>query len=180
MNNKQRAKLDSYNRVADFNVKYATDLATVTEYAAEKTAFDAALAIINNAAAAQVVKSGTGNDAITAAKSTMAKTTIKYATRAAVKAKQAGNLILANQLDEPETYIFFAPKTLAVERATNLRNALNDNLATLTNITAANITEIDTAIAAYDDIKDNPVETIQTKKSSGTDRLPNLKLQMKP
>ena len=172
MNNRQRSKLDSYNRVADFNNKYATEIATIPEYAAEKTAFDTAHALINEAGTVQAAKIGIANNAIQQAKSIMAKTVVKYATRGAVKAKQTGNLALANLLDEPETFIFFTNKTLAVERANSLRDALNENLTTLTNITAANITEIDTAITAYDEIKDDPVEGIQSKKASGTDRLP--------
>ncbi|MBI5217540.1 MAG: hypothetical protein HY958_01245, partial [Bacteroidia bacterium] len=68
--------------------------------------------------------------------------------------------------------IINATKTKAIDMAANKRNALNDNLNILTNITAANITEIDHAIAAYSAIKDAPTETRQTKKSTATDQLP--------
>jgi len=172
MTNSQRAKLDSYNRITDFNTKYATQIATIPEYALEKTAFEDAVESILEAVNAQTQQSGVANDAVTAAKQTMASLTVKYAMRGAVKAKQLGNLTLANQLDEPLTYITIAPKNIAVQRAKELRDYLNDNLGTLTNVTAADIGDIDDAINAYNDLKDDPTESVQAKKAAGTDILP--------
>src|SRR3954453_23858374 len=121
MTNSQRPKLDSYNRLTDFNTKYATEIATIPEYALEKTGFDSAVAIINNAAGTQVYKAGVNNNSVTTARQAMASVTIKYAMRGLVKAKQLGDLTLANQLDEPVTYITTGPKTIAVQRALELR-----------------------------------------------------------
>jgi hypothetical protein len=58
MTNSQRAKLDSYNRVKDFNTKYATQIATIPEYALEKTAFEDAVESILEAVNAQTQQSG--------------------------------------------------------------------------------------------------------------------------
>ena len=172
MNNRERIKLDSYNRIADFNLKYETELATIPEYADEKADFDDALEVINQSGVVQAsAHNGTGELA-DIAKADMAKTVVKYASRGSIKANRLGNASLALALDEPQTFISIAPKTLATERAFNLRNLLNDNLATLTNITAADIEEIDGKISAYVAIKDKPVEEIQTKKATGTNRLP--------
>lgn len=172
MNNTQRAKLDTCNRVEDFLTKYATPLATITEFAAEQTAFLAALGIINTAAQVQSQTAGTATDAIETAKETMAAITIKYAKRGKVKATQINNKTLANHLDHGVTYISKASKTLAVQRAKDIKDHLNTNLATLTNITAANVTEITNAITAYDNIKDQPITNIQSRVATGTNPLP--------
>jgi len=172
MTNPQRAKLDSYNRVTDFNTKYATQIATIPEYALEKTAFEDAVESILEAVNAQTQQSGVSNDAVAAAKQSMASLIIKYAMRGAVKAKQLGNLTLANQLDEPLTYITVAPKNIAIQRAKELRDYLNNNLGILTNVTAADIGDIDSTIDAYNDLKDDPTESVQAKKAAGTDILP--------
>jgi hypothetical protein len=173
MTNTQRAKLDTSNRVVFYNSKYAAELAAIEEYANEQSAFKAALTIINNAAQVQSGTAGTSKDAADATKETMAKLVTKYALRGLVKAKQLGNLTLANHLDHPVTYISQAPKTLAVQRANDITAQMNTNMATLTNITAANITEITTAIAMYDAAKDHPIIDKQDKAASGTNALPN-------
>jgi CarboxypepD_reg-like domain len=172
MNNTQRAKLDACNRVKDFNTKNATILATIPEYAAEQAKFTAALTIINNATLVQSATAGTTSDATRIAKETMANTAIKYALRGAVKARQVLNITLANNLDHTITYITQAPKTLAVQRAKDIKDHLNNNLAILTNITAANITDLANVIAAYDTIKDNPTIDVQTRAATGTNPLP--------
>jgi len=172
MINNQRAKLDSYDRIKKFNVKYATDIATIADYAGEKTKFDAAVAIIVAGANAQQVNISGNTTASTLAKAAMANTVFKYAMRGAAKARILGNMVLAGQLEMPITYIAAATKTEAVQRAQDIRNALNSNLALLVNVTAANVTEMDAAITAYDGLKDNATVAMQAKKASGTEALP--------
>ena len=172
MNNVQRAQLDACNRVKDFNTKNATALATIPEYAAEQAKFAAAYAIITNATQVQSAAEGTTSEATKIAKLLMGNTANKYALRGAVKARQLNNITLANNLSHPVTYITQAPKTLAVQRAKDIKQHLSDNLATLTNITAANITELGNVITAYDNIKDNPTIDVQTRAATGTNPLP--------
>jgi hypothetical protein len=172
MNNNQRAQLDACNRVNECNTKFATEFATIPEFAIEKTEFEKAFAIVNKAAQIQSGTVAVSADTVKLAKETMAKTIIKYSLRGSVKAKQISNLTLSNHLDHPLTYISKAPKNLAVQRAKDLRQHLQDNLTTLTNITAANITEIDAAIAAYDKVKDNPTTDIQARAATGTNPIP--------
>lgn len=172
MNNTQRAQLDACNRVKDFNTKNATALATIPEYAAEQVKFMAAYGIITNATQVQSAAEGTTSDATRIAKLLMGNTANKYALRGAVKARQLNNTTLANNLSHPVTYITQAPKTLAVQRAKDIKQHLSDNLATLTNITAANITELGNVITAYDNIKDNPTIDVQTRAATGTNPLP--------
>jgi hypothetical protein len=172
MNNTQRAKLDTCNRVNSFNVKHATILDTIAEYALEQVAFTTALTTINTAAQVQSGTQGTSTDAVSIAKESMGKTVVKYALRGLVKARQTNNVILANHLDHGTTYILQAPKTLAVQRARDLKDQLSNNLTTLTNITPDNITEIDTAINTYDALKDSPIIQIQQRVATGTNPLP--------
>ena len=174
MTNRQRSKLDSYNRVSDFDETYETELATILEYAAEQDNFDAAVAAILEALGTQVHVTGVSDGTTDVQKVAMGKVVIKYALRGSVVAQQMGNATLAAQLHEPLTFITAANKTTAIERATDLRNTMNNNLAVLTNITTANIAEIDGAIKAYTKVKDLPVEDIETKKADGTDALPAL------
>ena len=172
MTNTQRATLDACNRFKDFNTKTAITLATIIEYAPEQLVFNNALAAINAALLVQSATKGTTTDTVKEAKIKMGTVTIKYALRATVKAKQLGNTTLANNLDHQVTYIIQATKNEAIQRAKDIRKRLNDNLATLTNITAANITEIDATITAYDTIKDSPIIDVQARDITGTDPLP--------
>jgi hypothetical protein len=172
MNNSQRAKLDTCNRVTSFNAKHATTLDTIAEYAIEKKAFNEAVTIINTAAQVQSGTQGTTSDAASIAKEAMGRAVTKYALRGLVKAKQTGNITLSNHLDHPISYLTQATKTLAVQRARDLKDQLSNNLTTLTNITPDNITEIDSAITAYDALKDSPIIQIQQRVATGTNPLP--------
>jgi hypothetical protein len=82
------------------------------------------------------------------------------------------NITLANHLDHGATYILQAPKILAVQRARDLKDQLSNNLTTLTNITPDNITEINSAITAYDALKDSTIIQIQQRVATGTNPLP--------
>lgn len=172
MNNLQRTQLDACNRVKSFNTKNAKALATIPEYAAEIVKFTAAYDIITNATQVQSAAEGTTSDATKIAKVLMANTANKYALRGAVKARQLNNITLANNLSHPVTYITQAPKTLAVQRANDIKQHLTDNLATLNNIVAINITELEYSIAVYDGIKDDPTIDVQLRAATGTNPLP--------
>lgn len=172
MNNTQRAKLDAGNRVIDFNKKHETELSSIPEYAQERYMLGVSMAVINTAAQAQTVESGIQVNTVDLAKQHMVNLIVKYALRAVVKARQDGNLVLANKLDHPVTYLSKANKTLAVHRSKEIRDNLNDNLSTLNNVTTENVAEIDAAIASYDQIKDSPTIDRQTKTATGTNPLP--------
>jgi hypothetical protein len=172
MINRQRAKYDAYQRVADFNQNNSADTATIVEYAAEQLVLTDSIAHILNAGVIQQLTSTPDTETATDSKGELALTINQFTLRGMVKARQLGNTTLSAQLDQPVTYVSKATKSEAIHRATSLRNLLNDNLGTLTNISAADIATMDTAIAAYDNLKNQPIETRQTKKSSGTDVLP--------
>jgi hypothetical protein len=174
MENDQRSKLDSYQRVQAFNAAYATDLAAISDYTGLQNEFNNLVNEIITKSAEQQGTAGITADLLSETKLNMAETAIQFASRGVVKAQLAGNNELANQLDEPVSFIYRAEKNISVQRATILRNLMNDNLAVLTNISPGDITAIDEAIAAYANIMNKPVTDIQHRKSQGTDALPAL------
>ena len=177
MDNLERSKIDSYNRIKQYILKHATDLAAIPDLPGEQIKFNNLLPAILAAVNVQQDDTSGNSLASTTTKTNMAKLVIKFAKRGVVKAKNANNFVLAAELDEPITYILNASKIVAVQRATSMRNTMNSNLTLLTTITAANITQIDNAITAYDTVKDNPTIAIQLKKTNGTDVLsPNYTL----
>ena len=171
MKNLERSKLDSYDRIKQFNVKHATDLSAIPDFPGELTKFNNLLPALLAAVNVQQDDTSGNSLASSTTKTNMAKLVIKFAKRGVVKAKNANNFVLAAELDEPITYILNASKIVAVQRATSMRNTMNSNLTLLTTINAANITQIDNAITAYDTVKDNPTIAIQLKKANGTDVL---------
>lgn len=148
-------------------------MSTIEEYEAEKAKFDDAILGIKNAGIAQQEKHVDGDDTF-AVKKNMSDILIKYCLRAGVLARSSQNAMLSKQLQCSESSILRVGKNEAIQAATNKRNVLNSNLAILTNIKPEYITEIDSAIAAYDKIKDAPTENKIIKKTSTTDQLPGL------
>jgi hypothetical protein len=174
MDHIQNAKRQSYGRVQLFNGKYVTDLATIADYGPIKAAFDSKVTEIDEAHEAQKVETGGIEISADDLKREMALTTVKYGLRGAVKARQANEVEVVGRIHYRYTYIYYAGKNVAITRATDIRNALNDNLAICTNVTPADILVIDGAIAAYRAIADKPLAEQKTKKATGTDVLPGL------
>jgi len=171
MDNDNRAKLDTCARVEKFNTTYAKTLKDIDEYALEKDAFDKAHTLAKNAALAQTSTVGPSKEEVEATKQKMAKTTFKYAIRGKIKAAQLKKTTLSERLEHSITYIYAATKNVAVDRATDIRDTLSNNLTDLTNIKPENITEITTAIDDYVKVKDLPIITSQKKTATGTDPL---------
>ncbi|MCX6352027.1 MAG: hypothetical protein NTX03_09215 [Bacteroidetes bacterium] len=172
MDSRERSKMDSYARIQNVNATHPADITeiAVPGYPFEKTNFDNAVSALKADFLVQGTPGGSA-EASALALLLMGKTVVKYAKRGAVKARQIGNTGLAEGLGIPLTDITKATKAGAITVAKNIRKLLNDNLATLTNIIAANITEIDNTITAYDNIKDKPTEVQQVRKADGTDLL---------
>ncbi len=174
MEDHEREKLDSYDRVYDFNTKSTNVgvLGAIDGYTTERNIFEAARTAIQVAANIQALDtSGESVDSLNL-KNTMAATIKKYGKKGGVKARRAHSFTLANQISHAKTFYFAATKTEAVARATAAKDALSSNLGICSNVTPANILEIVAAITAYDNFKDKPTEAIQTKKAHGTDVIP--------
>lgn len=173
MDNKQRAKLDSMKRVKDYMGKHAADMSPIAEIAAETLVLNNNYDIIINASQIQEDDLSGETDAATAAKTAMANVVLKYIKRGRVKAHQLNNTALYEKLNKSVSFIAKAEKAVAVTRAGDLKKDLNDNLAILTNITAANITEIGNAITKYDGLKDAPQTDKGAQKATGTNVMPD-------
>jgi hypothetical protein len=173
MDNLQRSEIDSFNRVDDVVTQNESALDPIPEFIPLKTTFRASLQSAKDAGVAQT-HLGIDQAMSLEVKTKMAKTLVKYCLRAGVKARALNNAELAKQLDGSDISIINATKAKAIELATNRRKALADNLTVLTNISQADIDEIDAAIAAFNTIKDSPTLVLQTKKATATDPLPGF------
>ncbi|MBI3234372.1 MAG: carboxypeptidase-like regulatory domain-containing protein, partial [Bacteroidetes bacterium] len=129
------------------------------------------LQIISAAGHLQSRTVAVASDSVTAAKENMAAMAIQFAKRGKVKALLNNDLTLAKHLDHAIGFILNANKTLAVNRALEIKDQLNSNLSILTNISAADITELTEAINTFDNIKDQPRTNIQERSASGTIQL---------
>lgn len=109
----------------------------------------------------------------------MADTVIKFALWGMVKANQVNNTSLANALDEPLTYIKDASKTEAILRAKTLVDAMQENLAILTNIKAEDISNMQKTIDNYSKIKEDPLSGRKERKAMGTDVITKAEKQGK-
>ncbi|MEI6124205.1 MAG: hypothetical protein WCQ95_11330 [Bacteroidota bacterium] len=176
MNNLQRSVHDSIKRFLDVCVRNATKVAgtIISDFPVLKARLVGVEAGITAAGTVQTANNTGAVQDNNDAKYEMAKITVKYGLKGAVKARLAGENKLAEQLGYHVNYIKRAPKKLAVERAKAIRNTLNSNLTLFTGITAANITAIDDAITAFELIETEPVSLIETKKATGTEALPPL------
>jgi len=176
MKNSQRARHDSIKRVINCvtNPTNAAKVALIPDYPAEEAKLIAKEQQITNAGAKQAADTSGAIADNKSAKYEMAKNVIKFARRGAVKARNAGNHTLAEQLAHHVNYIFKASKGLAIQHALDIRNALNNNLGIITNVTPADITTIDATITAFQDVETDPVSLIEQKKAGGTDLIPGF------
>jgi len=174
----QRADLEAAKRGNDFNniTENATALATIVDDDLPNiiTEISEQIKVVTDAEWAQQHDGGdlSGNKELL--KTAMAKLVIKYALRGQVKAGRLGLETLESALHQSVTFILQADGVLAVTRATDLRNTLNDNIAPagpLTNVTLVNIKEIDKVINAFETSMNAPTSAIDTKKAQGTDKI---------
>ncbi len=169
----QNDKNETLARIKKFLSKYATDLATIIEAAVEIATINNSTTIITNAAQLQADPVGDAADAAEVAKMAMGNLLHKFALRAAIKAKQLGNVELSGKLRQPISFYTLASKGLAVQRCSQIKQLMSDNAAILTNIVAANHTDMAAAITKYNDLKEVPIQEIQNKSANATDVLPD-------
>ncbi len=171
MNSYQKAKQDAFGRIQQFNITHSADIATVDGYDLEKADFDAAVDAYAQAALEQTADLSGNALASQQQMAAMAKTIVKFALRAVIKARRLGNTSLAEQLDHPESYMLYADKVDAMARANSMKDAMKNNTATLTNLAQADIDAMEAAIKAVQDAKTAQSEAKIVKKSTGTDLL---------
>jgi hypothetical protein len=169
MTSRQEARFSAGKRVQQLTQTYATQLATITEAAIEISDLNSSITKLEAAQTTQATDTTGQSETKASLKTKMAETIVMYTGRAVVKAKRAGNTALATQLDHPEKYYVQTDANTSVARANATVKALEDNMATLTNITAANIAEIKATITAFTNAKEQPTIANQHKKAAGTD-----------
>ena len=176
MDTRQTARLDAAKRVQAFNNNptNAAQLATIKEYAAEETDLNTTIQQIDDAIAIQAQDNtgiASGKEALLI---TMANTIVKYAQRGVVLANRAANTPLEQGLNHPASYYLQETADICLSRATATKNLINSNLTVLTNVTAANVAEMETAITNFAAVKDEPTIAHQTQKVEGTDQIDPL------
>ncbi|MBL0308666.1 MAG: carboxypeptidase regulatory-like domain-containing protein [Bacteroidetes bacterium] len=172
MDDKQKDHQDTIDRVAQFNTDHSVEIAAIADYGTPQGIFDGARAQINLLGQRQSQDdSGLEILSITAKKA-MAKTVNRLAKKARVKAKLNGDLALAESLSHSYSYIYKADKQTAIDRTLAMRKAMNDNLATLTNVSAGDITLIDNSVTTFDAAQVLPIVAREAKKTESTNQLP--------
>ncbi|MBL0310304.1 MAG: hypothetical protein IPP77_11710 [Bacteroidetes bacterium] len=172
MINRQKNYLDSFDRVKEFNLNHSAETGVIAEYAAEQTRFNQALSKIKALGTLQSRDNSSLGKMSLDVKRKMAMTVVKFAKKGRVKASQAGEMELAGKLGHAFSYIFRGDKQLAVERARVMQKVMQEHLAILTNINAADIAAIDAAIAAYEEARVQPQVARQKKSAEATKQLP--------
>lgn len=174
MKKNQNDRYESLKRVQQFNFKNSVPLGEIDEYADEVSDLNTTLSAIETADKNKAEDTSGDSSDKTKAREKMADTIIKYTLRAYVKAKRLGNIVLAKETEHTKSYILHVKDTDAITHATNLKNLMKDNLATLTNLDNNAITEMENAIARFTALKDMPAYNVRSKKASGTDLLSPL------
>ena len=171
MTNDEIAHFEGLERHQVFNTKYPTETAAVDGYSAKQTIMDDAVVTIDTGMKVESEGGTTDTKTVTAKKKSMSRLIITYCEGAVILANAAGNSALANKLNKSMTYLFKAGKSDSVTNAKALRKLFFDNKTIVTNVKAADLLLIDTAIEGFDSIKDLPIIDIKEKKSHGTDAI---------
>ncbi len=99
---------------------------------------------------------------------------LKYVNRAVVKARQLGKVDLTASLTVSRSSIINLIDADIATRCEELKEIIKTNIALLTNIQPADITEMEEAIANYQAVLAAPKVAIELRKSDGTDRIPQI------
>lgn len=178
MKKRQINGYEAGKRVQGLWTSYALDLNSIAEMAPEKANLDAVLLKIEIASAAQS-SDITGNAALKEMlKQEMAGKVVKFAMRGRVKARQAHNISLEQELNQPVTYYTKVEGAEALAKAMATRDKIKSNLLILTNITDDNVVEMDKAIAAFEAMLAVPKADKQTQKVVGTDQIVALNVEL--
>lgn len=176
MTDKQRADLEAGQRSQKFNSDNSTLINTIEDdtVATIIAGVISQVQKVVDAEAAQQHDAGDVAETKRLAKIEMGDVVIRYALRGEVKAALISNTDLETALKQTLTYITEVDDVLSLTHANDIRSTLNDNKGPgglLTNIVAGDITLIDAAIKAFDDIKTTPTDNVKEKKAQGTDKI---------
>ena len=170
----QELRLDALIRLQILCVALDSDLNPLEGYIALKASLDSIIGKIINARA--INEQDIKDKAIIKeqARLYMEDLVYSYVQRAVVKAHDAADVDLEVKLTHPKTYLTAADSPTSKVRAEELKKIMNDNLSILTNIEPADITKMEAAIKAYDDLLYAPKNARDFRKVKGTDPIPGL------
>ena len=171
MNKYEIAHYNSYDRIRIFVTKNSTALNAVSLFVSLLVVFNGDLTALENAILLQTVETGMDAADKEVIKKILGNTVIKYAERGCVQAHLLGENKMEGNLDFPVSYITKANDKSALARSTDLKVYMNDNMATLTEIKAADISDMEKVIAKFDAVMNLPGSDIKTRKSEGTDQI---------
>jgi hypothetical protein len=151
-----------------------TLLSTIAEYPPLKILLDAGIIKIETARAINMASITSYSAAKQQTQNYMVDMVYMYQLRGAVKAHELNQFELEDSLSHPKRYITNDDDAAIGVKAEEIKNILKDNMADLTNIKDEDITLMENAIQAYNDILAAPKEAIDKRKAYGTDRINNL------
>lgn len=174
MNHPQQNRYDAFLRGQGFIDNHPTELADIDEMPTLLLMFANIILKLQAARHQQSADTTVFAPNKDSLKIIMAAIVYKYSLRTSVKAHLIHNLPLELGLDKPITYITLANDDTAADRAFELKELMRINLTPLGNITLANITEMEEAIASFKTANPIPKEKIKDKHDFGTDLIPGL------
>ena len=162
-------------RVKELLLAHPTEVAAVAELQDSKVMLEETLSEMETAAAIQQNDSKGETINKEDLQVTMAKTILRFSRRCRVKAKNAGDKDLAKALSHKISYYDYNnTDAVSLARCTATKDKIKNNTAILSNITPAEITEMETAISKFEAAMALPKAAISNKKVYGTDKLEEL------
>lgn len=174
MDKEQKAEMAATERVKTIVEKYKNDFETIVEFADVYKEFNDTSTELDNALGLQEKDTAGVMPLVLSKREIMADTLVTYTLRASVLVSSPVHIDLYKAINKSGGYYQFGSKIIGVQRAKETRNVLNDNLLVFKNITPVMIAEIDAAILAYDESKNDASDQIKTKKALATDAIPKL------
>jgi hypothetical protein len=174
MNKRSIARYEADDRVRDFMTAHDVYLTAISLYTTEKTAFLTGMNKLETAMQKQTAdtkKYAVKKDAIM---EEMAASLYKFSLRGSVQADQLGMIDLAFDLDKSLTYFSVGEDNLIISRANEQKDLMKNSLSVLTEISPADILDMETKIAAYTAVRDQPEKEIRLKKITSSDIIPDL------
>ncbi len=172
MTKRDIAHYNEFDRLRSFFGTYANQLGTIPFFAVAKAMFDHNFSDFENYISKQSVNLRPLASEKKIYKRIMAFSIIKYADRGCFQATMLTQPIIAMSLDFSVSYIAKTPDKVALVRATLLRDILDDNRPTLTEITQDIIDEIDEKLSNFSEVLTKPTAKIKERKSEGTMAIP--------
>ena len=170
----EELRLAALIRAQDFCNNHSADLATITEYPPQKAALDDAIIKITTARAINIENLSHIAVNKEEVQTQLIDLIFMYMLRAAVKAHEIPDVNLEASLSFPKTYLSINDDATVGVRAEEIKNIIKTNLTALTNIPPADITLMEDAILAYNNVLLAPKEAIDNRKATGTDIIPIL------